>query len=259
MKKLLSFIIVAALAVALLCSGVYLSELRQRREEERSIDSARADKPSVPPTTAPDPSVPVSSAPESPDETDSPLMDFTSLKARNPDIIAWITVDGTDMDYAVTQTDNNDFYLTHDMYKEKNRNGSIFLDCANSADFSDPNSIIYGHNMRSGAMFAGLNRFKDRNYFDNHTTGRLFTPEQSFILDIFAVAVVPSVGNAYTKAYASETEWNTYLTQLKDDALFVREQALPWGTRLVTLSTCSYEFDNSRTILIARVVGSSIT
>lgn len=239
---------VVALIAALFCVGAYLSDLRQREEETQSIDAARADKPSVPPLETPD--AQMSERTEAPVLT---VMDFSSLQTRNPDIVAWISIDDTDIDYAVTQTDNNDFYLRHDMYREKNRNGSLFLDSANSADFSDPNSIIYGHNMRSGAMFAGLNRFKDRSYFDAHKTGRLFTLDKTYSLDIFAVAVVPAVGDAYTKVFASASEWDTFLQKLKDDALFSRAEALAWETRLITLSTCSYEFDNSRTILVAKV------
>ncbi len=188
---------------------------------------------------------------------DYPLMDFTSLQSRNPEIVAWLSLDDTDISYAITQTNNNDYYLQYSCFKEKDKNGAIFLDYRNSSDFSDPNSIVYGHNMIRGKMFTEINLFKDQDYFDAHPSGWLYTPEKTYRLEILAVAVVPSIGNAYTWSFDSSSSWDEYTSQLKSDAKFLRDSDIRWGERLVTLSTCSYEFTEARTILVAKLVAFS--
>lgn len=184
-----------------------------------------------------------------------PLMDFTSLQSKNPDIVAWLTLDGTAIDYPITQAKDNEYYLHYDAEKNRNINGSIFLDYRNNFDFSDNNSIVYGHNMDSGQMFADINRFKDESYFNSHTLGRLYTPQKTYNLEIFEVALVRSVGNTYTWSFDSSSSWDLYIDQLKKDAMFLRETDLEWRSKIITLSTCSYEFQNARTVLLAKLVG----
>lgn len=187
-------------------------------------------------------------------QTELPLMNFASLQSKNPDIIAWITINDTDIDYPITQAKDNDYYLHYDAEKNKNKNGSIFLDYRNNPDFNDNNNIVYGHNMKNGKMFADINLFKDENYFNSHATGHIYTPQKTYCFEIFEVAVVPSVGDAYTWVFDSEASWNFYIAQIQKDAMFLREINLSWRDRIITLSTCSYEFKNARTVILAKII-----
>ena len=89
------------------------------------------------------------------------------------DMVAWLTVDGTDIDYPVMQGSDNTKYLNTDPFGKYSLGGSIFLDSRNSADFSDDYSLIYGHHMEFGRMFGALDEFLDRDYLDSHSTGTL--------------------------------------------------------------------------------------
>ncbi len=239
------------LLTLLLCGALValLSRNQAERRQDEAVDRIVAQKPVVMPAT---PATPV--APDA--QNDSwPLMDFSQLKQSNAEIVAWLTLDNTTIDYPITQAPDNDTYLHIDAYGKKNKNGSAFLDYRLHADFSDPNNIVYGHNMESGKMFADINLFKDENYFHSHTSGWLYTPDKTYRLQLFEVAVVPSIGNAYTWSFEASSAWDAYLTQLSQDAKHKRDIDLQWGDRLLTLSTCSYEFKNARTILIAKLIG----
>ena len=103
-------------------------------------------------------------------------MDFSSLQAINPEIIGWINGKGTRIDYPVLQTDNNDYYLRHMYNREYSLNGAIFMDCRCSKDFSDKNTVIYGHNMRNGAMLEDLEKYKEQVFYDSNALMMLYTP-----------------------------------------------------------------------------------
>ena len=105
-------------------------------------------------------------------------MDFETLRASGPDIIGWLTLLNTAINYPVTQTDNNEYYLKHLYDGTYNKAGCLFADYENKADFSDRNTIIYGHNMRDGSMLAVLNEYDEQRYFDEHPQMYLMTPER---------------------------------------------------------------------------------
>ena len=99
--------------------------------------------------------------------------DTEMLRELSDDAVAWLTVDGTRIDYPVMQGKTNDDYLNKDPYGEFSLSGSIFLDSRNDKMFSDPYSLVYGHHMEYGAMFGSLDGYADREYFDAHRTGTL--------------------------------------------------------------------------------------
>ena len=95
-------------------------------------------------------------------------LDLAALRQVNPDVIGWIRIPDTKIDYPFLQGEDNEYYLTHTWEGEKNAAGSIFLECMNSGDLTDFNTILYGHNMNSGAMFAGLRKYTSQNFFEAH-------------------------------------------------------------------------------------------
>jgi len=187
--------------------------------------------------------------------TDGGLMDFSGLQGENPDVIAWLAVPGTAIDYPVLQAGDNDYYLRRGLQGNANKNGALFLDCRVPADFSGFSSVIYGHHMKSGRMFQNLVLFKDKAFFDSHASCTLYTPGKTYRLEIFAVAVVGQSSSCYEFAFASPGERQAHLREIKNSAMHHRDIAVTADDRLVLLSTCSYEYTGARTVVAARLAG----
>ena len=124
------------------------------------------------------PKKPVVEAPSSSDATSSEVVlpdnpkNFAKLQKQNPDIHAWISIPGTNIDYPILQSGDDtpeDFYLNHGTNKKYLYAGSIYTQRRNSTDFSDPNTVIYGHNMKNGSMFGTLKKYRDVNYFNKNS------------------------------------------------------------------------------------------
>lgn len=184
----------------------------------------------------------------------SARLDFTDLTRANPDIVAWLTIEGTDIDYPVVQASDNQFYLTRTAERRPSRRGAIFLDYSARPDFSDANSVIHGHNLKDGAMFAQLERFKDREFFDRQGQAWLYRPGQTLSLEVMAVAVVDLDSPLYDPVSAGPDALSQYRAALKAAARHWRDLPFdPARDRLVTWSTCSYEHKDARTIVTAKV------
>jgi len=179
--------------------------------------------------------------------------DFESGKKVNPDVIAWLTIPNTVIDYPVVQTANNDYYLERDIKKQRNKNGTLFLDYRVRGDFSDFNNVIYGHHMKSGRMFQNLVKFKEEAFFNNNKTGLLWTQKKTHHLEIFAVAIVHQDSELYRYAFASPAECDVHLQKIKNSAKFYRDIDVTEKDHLIIFSTCSYEFKDARTLVIARI------
>lgn len=207
--------------------------------------------------TAPGYSRPPSELPEDPDaltpETEpyiSPV-DFEALWQINPDVVGWIYIPDTCINYPILQGETNDTYLYHLVTGKYNRSGSIFMDYRNLPDFSNQNTVIYGHHMGDGTMFADIVKFKRQSYFDAHPTGYLFTPEKTYTLTFFAAYVTDMRDDAWRREFAMEED---YADWLRDSAARSEVSCgiLPVLTdQILTLSTCTYEYDDARFILAA--------
>jgi len=184
---------------------------------------------------------------------DDGLMDFSGLRSENPDVVAWLTIPGTVIDYPVAQAADNDYYLHRDIQKTSNKNGALFLDCRVRADFSGFNNVVYGHHMKSGRMFQNLVQFKDKAFFDRRTSGILHTPGKTWRLEFFAVAVTCQNSEWYEYAFASIGEKEAHIQKIKNSAMHYRDIGLATDDRLVVLSTCSYEHEGARTVVAARL------
>ena len=117
---------------------------------------------------------------------DLPVINFKALQAVNPDVIGWIYSPNTTINYPVVQGDDNAYYLKHLADGTENRNGCPFLDVQNRPDFTDDNSIIYGHHMQNGTMFAGISWYEDQSYYDEHPVMYLMTPSATYRIELFS-------------------------------------------------------------------------
>ena len=177
-----------------------------------------------------------------------PNVDFEALSEINPDIVEWIYIEDTQINYPVVQGRDNQYYLKRLFDGKWNSAGCVFLDSHNEPDFSDRHSIIYGHHMKNGTMFSGLTEYKKQEFYEGHPTVLLMTSEQNIRVEIFAGYVASVEDNAWEIAMGSDVEFENWLEEAS--SCFKSEVAPAVTDRIVTLSTCSYEFDNARFVLL---------
>lgn len=176
-------------------------------------------------------------------------IDFDKLLKQNKDIVGWIYCEDSIINYPIVQTDDNDFYLHKTIDKEYNFNGSIFVDCHNQRDFQDANTIIYGHNMKNGTMFAELSEFADPSYYKKHPVMWLLTPTQNYQIVLFSGYETNATSDTYTIFPELCPELKDYIDACVKQSDF-KPKNIPTGKgKLVVLSTCSYSFDNARYVL----------
>lgn len=181
-------------------------------------------------------------------------VDFEALQAINSQVIGWISSDTGAINYPVVHGTDNDYYLTHLVDGTYNSNGSIFVDFRNAPGFADRNTIIYGHNMLNGAMFASLSLYSTPGYPAAHPELLLVTDEGSFSLQVFAGCVVPGNSDLYQMSYNGDEEFITYIDRVRSISDFTTEVPINEQDRIVTLSTCSYNYDDARYLLFCKLV-----
>ena len=176
-------------------------------------------------------------------------VDFKALQKENPDIVGWIYCEDTVINYPVLQGKDNDQYLHTDYQGDYNIDGSIFVDADNTPGFIDSNTIIYGHHMNSGAMFAGLVNWADQEYYEKHPIIWLLTPEKNYKIVLFSGHHVPSSSSMYDIIKTPGKEMNTFLSEALEMSDFTTDVKLNPNARYVMLSTCAYLFDGDRYVL----------
>jgi len=180
-------------------------------------------------------------------------IDFSSLENINSDVVGWLFAEGTEIDYPVVRGEDNDFYLHHLFTGERNKLGSIFMDYRNHSDFSDKNTIIYGHNMKDNSMFSSLTNYKNQSYYDEFPTMLLYTPAGDFTIELFAGLVVEGTYESVQLDFKDNSDFQDYIDELKKNSTFESSTLIKPDDRIVTLCTCSYEFNNARYALYGKL------
>jgi SrtB family sortase len=182
---------------------------------------------------------------EGADETAPPCpdVDFDTLREANPDVTAWLSVDGTPIDYPVAQSIDNEWYLKHRPDGERDNAGTPFLDFENSPRYTDRNNIIYGHNMRNGTMFACLTKYRRQEYYDAHPAMRLLTPDGNFSVEVFAAFTASpdeagAVTSPWRQEWDSDGDFIAWLTRAQERSVIECGSVPEAGDRVLTLSTC---------------------
>lgn len=172
-----------------------------------------------------------------------------NLRPINKEIVAWIEIPQTKINYPVVQGEDNDYYLNHNIYGDKAKHGSIFMDYRNRA--SDQNLIIYGHHMKDGSMFKDLIRFKKEDFFKDQKEIYLDMGEGKERYQVFCVSLLSGTTDYLNTSFNDQDDFISYLEKIKKDALYYRDFDLEEDRKILTLSTCSYEFDDARTVVFA--------
>ncbi len=191
------------------------------------------------------------------------LPEYEEIYAENNDLVGWLQIDGTVINYPVLQSDseeNSQFYLTHSFAKKKDKNGSLFMDYRNDFVDRDTNIIIYGHNMKSGAMFGSLKKYLDKGYLEKHSKIRFDTIYERGTYEVIG-AFLSEV--SYQDEYAfryynflnanNESEFEAFCVNVMQlDALKKGTLDAKYGDQLLTLSTCNSYTDEGRMFIIAK-------
>lgn len=188
------------------------------------------------------------------DSNGNTLIDFESLTKINPDIVGWIGIEGFEIDYPVVQTKDNEFYLNHLFTLEKNKLGAIFVDYRNQSNFSDRNTIIYGHNMKDGSMFSSLTNYKRQDYYDANPNILLITKEVKYRVDFFAGVVVDGSYESVRFEFEDDEDFNQYINSLIKKSTFASSISIESQDKIISLITCSYEYNNARYALYGKLV-----
>lgn len=179
--------------------------------------------------------------PEMPDPVDIPV-DFDFLLGENQDIIGWIQVEGTKIDYPVLyDTTYNRYYLNHNFKGTNTAYGSIFVLGENAGDFTDFNTVVYGHNMLDGSMFAQLHKFRKKEFFDTNGKIILYTPDRKLTYQVFASYRRDNLNIIVNNDFSTEELRAEYIESIYAQtavANFNPEYAVTASDRILTLSTC---------------------
>lgn len=181
---------------------------------------------------------------------------FEELLKENPDVVGWITIDNTQIDYPILQSSNNQTYLTQNYNNSESRAGSIFLDFRNDISGDDLNTVIYGHRMKDGSMFQHLTKFMDKDFYESHRTFDFDTLYDSYEAEIFAVYNTLTDFNYIQTDFTNEAEYEQLLTNIHDTSKYDTDIEVSPTDRIITLSTCDYELDENegRLVIQAKLV-----
>ena len=186
------------------------------------------------------------------------VVNFAALSAKNPEIKAWVTLNDTAVDLPVVQTTDNSFYLTHRFDERKNKLGTPFIDKGNTGTFTDRNTVIYGHAVRSGAMLGSLWEYENPNYYQRHTEMKLYLPDgRQWTLAVFACARVQGVRSEIPISFASDEDFVTMVEDLRATSAFSSSVKVAATDRLVTFCVVSPDGGEERLLVCCKIIESA--
>ena len=188
------------------------------------------------------------------EENEAPEINFTELQEEYNASIGWVRIEGTRIDYPVAQWTNNSYYLNHLLDGTRNNNGTIFMDYRNNTDLSDRNTFLYGHHMKNGSMFGSLVQYKKQAYYEEHPIVEYITPEKTWRAEIFSAQIVDAASEVFTISYNNDEEFAAYLSEMQKASLIDTDVIVTAQDRILTLMTCTYEYNNARFVVQAKLV-----
>ena len=245
MKKLILKLLMLILTVVFLVSGFFVvSGLISNKKTEQLYDKLQSEY--VTPMTPPS---------EEKDEEQSEIdisVDFSTLLNKNSDIVGWLYIPNTVVNYPVVQAENNEKYLRRDLEGKKLTAGTLFADFRCGKIGLDPNYIIFGHNMRNGSMFKTITDYKSQSFYDSNPVLYYLTPNKNYKIEPVLGVVVPDDDVVYDLAF-DKTQMVEYINSKKDKSTFSSSVTFSVEDSFITLSTCSKEYENARFVLIGKI------
>jgi len=215
----------AAASVLLLC--IFLFDIQWRTGNIQDEVQEIAERPVATPkpvTVTPEPE---EDAEDEPPPTPTPRppkprfpnernINFTELSETNPDIMGWMEIPGTNVDYPVVTTYDNEFYLDHDFFGNRDHRGTIFADIRNNTDWEDPFIVIYGHNNKDGSMFSTIRSFRNESFFDENKRVIIYTPDGQLEYRVFAAFLRDDDHLLGTRNFKNPAVMRAYLDEMQN-------------------------------------------
>ncbi len=193
------------------------------------------------------------------DKLDNKIENFKKLQNEYSDIVAWLEIENTQINYPVLQGKDNDYYLYKNYKGQYSRNGSIFLDYRYDFSKDNQNFFVYGHNNNDQMMFNELLKYSEEEFYNSHKKISLITAkeiEDYEIISVFKSEIFSKDINNVFKYYnyinfESEDKFNKYINNCKEKSLYKIESLPKYGDKILTLSTCEYSKPNGRFVVVA--------
>lgn len=194
------------------------------------------------------------------EEKSEKMLKLEELQKENNEIIGWLEIEGTNINYPVLQGTDNEFYMKNNYKKEKSKNGSIFLDKSYNWDIPSSNLLLYGHNNKNGTMFQDLLKYKNEDFYKEHTKIKFTTNTEDSIYEIMSVfysrVYYKSEQNVFRYYYFvnanNEQEYNDFVNNAKKSSIYDTGVTANYGDQLLTLSTCEYSQEDGRFVVVAK-------
>ena len=264
--KVIYFLIYTILAILITLSIIYIINIfldkKQAIQESKLLDKIEINENQVNETITEE--IVNESTQENIEETinqeNERILKVQKLQEENPDIVGWLEIEGTSINYSVLQGDDNEYYMTHNYKKQKSKNGSIFL--TKDYDWSIPSSnlLIYGHNLSNGTMFQELLKYEKEDFYKKHPIIRFTTNNEDAEYEIISAfksrVYYKSEKNVFRYYYfvnaKTEAEYNEFVQNAKKASLYNIDKTAQYGDQLITLSTCSYHVEDGRFAVVGR-------
>lgn len=174
-------------------------------------------------------------------------INFDELRKINSDVVGWIVIEGTQVNYPIVQGNNNSYYLNHSFDRKWSSYGSIFMDYKSSKDFSDYNTFIYGHNTKNGTMFGELYKYMDVNFYSEHPSFYLYTQNGNYVIKLFSAYVDDTESDSYNQSFSSLEEYKNYLNIISSKSKYKTGIEVDYNSdKIITLYSCSHEINRKK-------------
>lgn len=264
MKKNSNVIFLSGILVAAIFAGIgsysfanYTREKEETNIEEDFVQESTNEQSAQTALATTQNSVEVNKIDKS--EASAPVIpvDFDKLQKTNPDIFAWINVPGTKIDYPIAQHPTDDgYYLKHGANGMSSSHGCPYIELCDTGSFKEFNTVVYGHNMKDGSMFAGLHNFEDKDFFNKHREVKVYTKEHAFTYKIFGAVMYSDAHIPYYYNDNIESDRTAFIKSLTTDSVADRsyidkDVKVTKDNYILTLSTCDAKLRSNRYIVLA--------
>ena len=219
---------------------------------EKKANSTEITKETLSPAAEPQ-WVPAESDEEDPYIRTLEEIDLAALREVNPDVVGWILIPDTVINYPLMQGGDNNYYLKRTWDEKKNAVGSIFLEYLNNPDLTDFNTIVYGHNMKNGSMFASIREYRNREYWEKHPYVYILSDQGVYRYEIFSSYLAKVDSNTYALGFSGEESKAAFLNNAILDSVIQTDVEPEVTDRILTLSTCSGRGHTTRWVVHARL------
>lgn len=239
-RKLLIIIFIASISYL----GYYIYDTHKNKKDNMEISNIDIDTTQVT------------------EEKTERMLQIEELKKENNEIIGWLEIEGTSINYPVLQAADNDFYLNHNYKKESSALGSIFLDKDFNLEEGSSNYLIYGHRSKNGLMFEDLIKYAKEDFYKEHKTMKFTTVKEDATYEILSVfysrVYYKSEKNVFRYYYFvnanNEDEYNDFVNNAKKASIYDTGVTAEYGEQLLTLSTCEYSQQDGRFVIVAKKI-----